>query len=744
MRTKHILLTFAGIILAIIAIFVGFTLYQANREQLALSLDLQYRTRLLADSLKESVEPAYGRNSTAELQKLVDKFANREHVVGFAIFDNRGGKVAASADLPADFLSGLSLVSNVMDSDKPAGEFVRNNGKNFYVLVEPIHQVDRVIGAFLVAQNSGYIDSGIRQIWGNNLLRLLIQIIIFGVVIALLIKWIVIQPILKLVESVKAARLSGNPDQALQKIKDQAFFKPLVGEIFKMTKSLSDARFSASEEARMRLEKIDTPWTAERLSEFIKAHIKDRKIFVMSNREPYIHQKVKNEISYSVPASGMVTALEPIMTACGGMWIAHGSGNADKEIADANGKLQVPPDDPHYTLKRIWLTAKEIKGHYVGFSNEAMWPLCHMAHTRPVFRKEDWIEYRRVNGKFAQTLLTEIKHVQQPLILIQDFHLALVPEMIKSSRPDAQIGLFWHIPWPAAESFSICPWRKEILRGMLGSDLIGFHTQQYCNNFLDTIGKEIESRIDLEQYSVTKDEHHTYIKQFPISIAFSDAKNGDTPLPDKKALLKLGVKTPLFGLGVDRLDYTKGILERFKGIESFLEKYVTYKEQFTFLQIAPISREDAQKYREYGEAVTEEAQRINKKFGTSSWEPIILLKKHFTHAELEPLYRLADICLVTSLHDGMNLVAKEFVAARSDEQGVLILSNFTGASRDLKAAILVNPYSAEETAEAIFTALTLPKTEQRRRMKQMRSVIKNYNVYRWSAEFIKTLTNLAS
>ena len=330
MRTKHILLTFAGIIIAIIAIFVGFTLYQANREQLALSLDLQYRTRLLADSLKESVEPAYGRNSTAELQKLVDKFANREHVVGFAIFDNRGGKVAASADLPADFLSGLSLVSNVMDSDKPAGEFVRNNGKNFYVLVEPIHQVDRVIGAFLVAQNSGYIDSGIRQIWGNNLLRLLIQIIIFGVVIALLIKWIVIQPILKLVESVKAARLSGNPDQALQKIKDQAFFKPLVGEIFKMTKSLSDARFSASEEARMRLEKIDTPWTAERLSEFIKAHIKDRKIFVMSNREPYIHQKVKNEISYSVPASGMVTALEPIMTACGGMWIAHGSGDADR------------------------------------------------------------------------------------------------------------------------------------------------------------------------------------------------------------------------------------------------------------------------------------------------------------------------------------------------------------------------------------------------------------------------------
>ena len=297
MRTKHILLIVIGVILAVIAVVVSFTLYQANREQLALSLDLQYRTRLLADSLKESVEPAYGRNSTVELQILVDKFANREHVAGFAIFDNRGGKVAASADLPANFLSGLSLISNVMDSDKPAGEFLRNNGKNFYVLVEPIHQVDRVIGAFLVAQNAGYIDSGIRQIWENNLLRLLLQIIIFGVVIALLIKWIVIRPILRLVESVKAARLSGNPDQALQKIKEQAFFKPLVGEIFKMTKSLSDARLSASEEARMRLEKLDSPWTAERLKEFTKAYLKDREIFVVSNREPYIHNKVKNKIT---------------------------------------------------------------------------------------------------------------------------------------------------------------------------------------------------------------------------------------------------------------------------------------------------------------------------------------------------------------------------------------------------------------------------------------------------------------
>jgi trehalose 6-phosphate synthase len=237
-------------------------------------------------------------------------------------------------------------------------------------------------------------------------------------------------------------------------------------EISKMSKSLLSARIAASQEARMRLEKIDSSWTDERLKEFIKVYLNDRQIFVVSNREPYIHKNIKNKIEYLVPASGMVTALEPIMEACGGLWIAHGSGDADKSMVDADDKLMVPPDEEKYTLKRIWLTDKEKKGYYVGFSNEALWPLCHLAHTRPIFRKEDWDEYRKVNGKFAQSLLTEIKNVQRPVVLVQDYHLALLAGMIKKSRPDAEVGLFWHIPWPSAENFNICPWRKEILEGI--------------------------------------------------------------------------------------------------------------------------------------------------------------------------------------------------------------------------------------------------------------------------------------
>ena len=519
------------------------------------------------------------------------------------------------------------------------------------------------------------------------------------------------------------------------------FFLPLASEITKMSSSLRQARSAASEEARMRLEKLDSPWTAERLQEFIKAHVRERPIYVVSSREPYVHERVgRKEVTWSVPASGLVTALEPVMVACGGTWLAHGSGSGDKQTADQEGKLRVPPDDPRYTLKRVWLTREDV-GH-TRFSNEALWPLAHMAHTRPVFRKEDWAAYRRVNGKFARELLQEIKDVQRPLILVQDFHFTLLPAMVKAARPDAQVALFWHIPWPSAELFSICPWRKEILEGMLGADVVGFHTQQYCNNFLDTVAKVVEARVDLEHFSISRAGHTCYVKPFPISIAFTNGEEPDDKEPNRSTLEDLGVTTERVGLGVDRLDYTKGILERFKAIEFLFDLHPEYLEKFTFLQIAPPSRAALEKYRTYGEDVSAEAERVNARFAKGDWKPIVLEKRHFTHAELNVLYRLADLCIVSSLHDGMNLVAKEFVAARSDEAGVLVLSRMTGASRDLKGAIAVNPYSAEEMAEATYQALQMPKTEQHRRMKSMRDTVKNYNVYRWSAELIKAVADL--
>jgi trehalose-6-phosphate synthase len=735
------LLGIIGAVILIVGLSVSaFTYNQVQKERAFLLDDLERRTSLLTDSLKESIRPSYLTHSTATLQSLLDKFAGRERLLGLAVYDDKSALYATSSGVPQELTDNPTVAEKAIDLDSGKGDFIQLKAGNTYAYASPLHQDEKVIGALTVFQKTDYINNTISEIWKTNFIRLLIQSLLFAISIVLILRWIIYQPIIAMTEAIKQAR-AGKLNDGSAIFKSHGFFKPIAAEISKMTRSLIIARTSASEEARLRLEKLDSPWTGERLKEFFKVYLKDRQIFVISNREPYIHKKEKNEISYQIPASGMVTALEPVMEACGGLWLAHGSGDADKLVVDANDKILVPPDEPKYTLKRIWLTEKEVKGHYIGFSNEALWPLCHLSHTRPIFRKEDWDEYRKVNAKFAQSLLTEIKNIKRPVILIQDYHFALLPEIIKNSRPDAEVGLFWHIPWPNAESFSICPWRKEILEGMLGADVIGFHTQQHCNNFLETVGKEIESLIDLEKFAITHNNHQSYIKPFPISVDFTGSEYASTESKENP-LLDFGIKTKFVGIGVDRMDYTKGILERFRGVEFFLDMYPSYKEKFTFLQIAPPSREAVEKYRQFGQEVIKEAERINKKFAANTWQPIILSQEHLTHEQIYPLYRAANICLVTSLSDGMNLVAKEFVASRNDEAGILILSQFTGASRDLKEALVINPYSAEETAEAIHTALNMPIMEQNRRMKKMRNSVKNYNVYRWAAEFLKTVGSL--
>ncbi|HEY4526646.1 MAG TPA: trehalose-6-phosphate synthase, partial [Candidatus Paceibacterota bacterium] len=619
------------------------------------------------------------------------------------------------------------------------GVFAKSGNETFYVFAVPIQDREsRTIGALTTIQNASYISSTIWNIWRDNLIRFLLQTILIAVAIFALVRWVFFKPLSQLAESIRAVR-RGEAVEDSGARSDVLF--PISNEIAKMTGSLRQARLAASQEARMRLEKLDTPWTAERLKEFIKAHVKDRSIFVVSNGEPYVNTRGKSGIEWTVPAGGIVTALEPVMQATGGMWIAHGSGEADKLLVDADDKVRVPHDEPQYTLKRVWLTRKEVEGYYNGFSNEALWPLCHMAHVRPIFRKENWTEYRKVNGLFAKTILNEIRGIERPLILVQDYHLALVPAMVKKSRPDAQVAIFWHIPWPSAAQFSICPWRKEILEGMLGADIVGFQTQQYCNNFLDTIATEIEARIDLEHFSIFRSDHQTFVKPFPISIAFPGIAEREEST-NRATLEQLGVTTEQVALGVDRLDYIKGIPERLKGIEFFFERHPEYIGRLTLLQIASPTRTSVDTYTKHAQTVFAEVERINRKLGTRDWKPIVLHHRSFTHAELRALYRLADVCLISSLHDGMNLVAKEYAAARGDETGVLVLSQFAGASRNMKGAILINPYSAEETAESIHKAITMPKTEQHRRMKAMRASVRDYNVYRWSAEIIKALAEL--
>lgn len=734
-RMRQVLLVTAAAVFAV-SLIVGFSaLSQANQEQLELTSRLTSRSQVLAESLAQSIEPSYNAQATSTVQGVIDRFVTSERLSGLAVFDHTGTSVASSDNLPLP--ENPRFITTVMDSNEAQGEFVRDGAETFYTYVLPLHEDERVVGALAVAQNATYIDESIRSIWIDNIVRLLSQLALFAIAIFVLVRWVFFRSISRLVESLQAARKG----EAFELPENASFLQPLAREFSKVSQSLRQARQAASDEARMRLEKLDSPWTAERLNEFIKAYVKDRHLVVISNREPYVHTHTKEGVRWSVPAGGVITALETVMAACGGTWIAHGSGDADRETADQTGRLRVPPDEPRYTLRRVWLKDEEVQGYYTGFSNEALWPLSHMAHTRPAFRKEDWSMYRKVNGTFAKMVLDEIRHVERPLVIVNDYHFALLPELIKKSRPDAQVAMFWHIPWPSPESFSICPWRKELLQGMLGADLVGFHTQQYCNNFIDTVSAEIESLIDFEHFSIERSGHRSFIKPFPISIAFPGSAEPQGAA-DPSVLEQLGIRSEFVALGVDRLDYTKGILERFKGVEFFLDTRPEYAERFTFLQIASPTRETVEKYREYGEQVAAEADRINKKFGTRAWQPIVFERRTYTHAELLELYRLAHVCLVTSLHDGMNLVAKEYVAARSGEDGVLILSKFTGAARDLKQAIMINPYNAEESADAIHQAITMTPVEQHQRMKAMRRSISDYNIYRWSAELIKALSQI--
>jgi trehalose 6-phosphate synthase len=738
---KQILIIFLGGALAVSAIALGFTYLQAYEERAALEADLQYRTLILADSLVESVQPAVRADATSSVQRLVDRFGDRERVAGLLVIDSNGAAIAGSQVLPAMISGETPFVAAAMDSDASQSAFGRDDTGTYFMSATPMHdERGAVIGALVLFQSADYINESVSGIWRSNFLRLFLQLLLFFGAVVILVRWIILNPIHKLEESIRSARAEGGTVPASE---HGTFFRPIVHEITKLSQSLLAARSAASEEARLRLEQIDTAWTSERLKGFVKSYIKGRPIYVVSHREPYVHEKVGKDIKVSVPAGGVVTALESVMAACGGTWIAYASGDADKETADEDGKIAVPPDEPTYTLRRVWADEEDHRGFYAGFANEALWPLCHMVHNRPIFRTDDWTAYRTINGLFAETILNEIRDVERPVILVQDYHFALLPRMIKNARPDAQVGIFWHIPWPAAEQFSICPWRKEILDGLLGADVVGFHTQQYCNNFTETVAKEIESLIDYEHFTITREGHTSHIEAFPISIAFTEGNEFVDDGAEKRALEALGVSSEFVGLGVERLDYTKGILERFKAIEFFFDEHPDYCERFTFLQIAAPSRESVQKYRDYAEAVESEAERINARFATRSWKPIHFEHRSFTHAELQPLYRAANVCLVTSLHDGMNLVAKEFVAARDDEGGVLVLSQFTGASRDLSGAIIVNPYSAEETAAAIHEALTMSAAKQHVRMKSMRQTLRDYNIYRWSAEFLRAVARLS-
>ncbi|HET7208006.1 MAG TPA: trehalose-6-phosphate synthase [Terriglobales bacterium] len=730
-----------SLVVAIAVVSLLFSVHRVAVEKRNLRRDLGRRAEVLAESLQDSAEPLLERGSHKELLRVVERFGNRERLTGVVVYNKRGELLAASSWVKSQPVTDLPMVSQALAKDQAQGDFVVLGATPSHVYALPLHRQGEMAGVLAVIHDASYIQTRADRVWRETFIQVLVEGTIVILLTLLILRWSLQGPIAKTAQWIRALRAGralphpSGPELQL--------FHPFAKEVTNLAASLEAARAAAVKEAQLR-QAGDSLWTAERLSVFVSQKLSNARLFVISNREPYTHVRKGKEIEVVIPPSGLVTAMEPILQACDGTWIAHGDGTADREVVDRQDSLRVPPEEPKYTLKRVWLTKEEEQGYYFGFSNEGMWPLCHIAHTRPLFREQDWAAYRLVNQKFCDAAIEAMAETEQPVVLVQDYHFALLPRLIKQQRPDARVAIFWHIPWPNPEAFAICPWRAELLDGLLGADLVGFHIQDHCDNFLETVDHTLECRIS-DHSVVDRKTHRTLVKPFPISVVFpgdSPCAGDEDELERITVLRELGSEALFLGVGVDRVDYTKGILERFAAIECFLEKYPAYTGQFSFIQVAAPSRTHIKRYHDLLAEVEAEAERINWKFQSSKWKPILFLKRQHTHREIRRLYRATDFCLVTSLHDGMNLVAKEFVASRTDEQGVLVLSQFAGAARELSDALVINPYDIGRTAEAIRYALEMDPTERQTRMRRLRQVVKEQNVYRWASDLISRLCDI--
>jgi alpha,alpha-trehalose-phosphate synthase [UDP-forming] len=490
--------------------------------------------------------------------------------------------------------------------------------------------------------------------------------------------------------------------------------------------------------------KTRSTWNKADLGRLVERDFKDSRFIAVSNREPYIHRHEAGRIECIQPASGLTVALDPILRATGGTWVAHGSGDADRMMVDGRDHVAVPPDRPSYTLRRVWLDKTTEDRYYYGLANEGLWPLCHIAFQRPLFRLRDWESYREANEIFAEAVLEEADG-EPAFVFIQDYHFGLLPRILKNRNPNLTIAQFWHIPWPNRETFRAFPWKEELLDGLLGNDLLGFHLQYHCANFLETIDRGLEAKVDTECCEVTRGGRVTQVRPFPISIDFDEHVRQclEPSVEDdmNRWRAELGA-CEFLGIGIDRADYTKGIPERLWALDRLLEMCPEYRGRLTFLQVAVPSRTRIEGYNRLNHEIENIVDRINERWGTPAWRPVYLCHRHLPQKELMALHRLAHFCMVTSLHDGMNLVAKEFAASRTDEDGVLILSSFTGAARELTSALLVNPFSADQMAEALRRALEMGRREREQRMRNLRKTVSDNNVYTWAANVIRSLAEL--
>jgi trehalose 6-phosphate synthase len=656
-----------ALIASVILVSAASTYFDVLAHRHVLREDLERRTKWMGMSIEPDVRGALATGDPSALPGLTQLLKNGTGTLGLAIYDAHGNLLACSG--PPDVMGALGsgVVERSLQRGVEADAFGHAGQWQWLEDAFPIHDGNRLQGAMALVVDASYIRSEGIALWRRGFWRIVALVILIVAITLGMVRWFLLRPMSRVAERLRHLRTGHTDKSAEPELRDLGFFSPLAREVETMAQSLKAARAAAAAEARLR-EAGAHLWTAERLAVHIRNRAGSSNIFVVSNREPYMHVREGRTIACVVPPSGLVTALEPVLRACDGVWVAGGSGDADSTTVDEFDRLRVPPDEPRYTLRRVWLSEEEEARYYDGFSNEGLWPLCHIAHTRPIFRAADWECYQLINRRFADALLEEMRDSAEPVVFAQDYHLALLPRLVKEARPDARVAIFWHIPWPNPEAFGICPWQSELLDGLLGADLIGFHIPLHCHNFLATVDRALEARTDRDHMSVLRHGHASVIRPYPVSVAFDAvlrpaasldeaAMEQERAVARQRLLSEFGVRAESLALGVDRLDYTKGIVERLEAIGQLLEDHPWHRERLTMVQIAAPSRTRIPSYADLRRRVEETVQRINSRYQTAHWRPIVLIERQCTHEEVRQWYRAADLCLVTSLHDGMNLVA---------------------------------------------------------------------------------------
>ena len=721
MKFLNLQLRFLAPLVATLVVAAYFALPLMDRLTLRwFARDLNSRGSLVTNTLSDSIAAALGDSRDARLQTLFDRAVQDERLFAIGLCSLDGKMLRRSGSFPRT----LDCQQAQAAADLPEPR-LRLAGGAVHVGVHTVDSESGPIAKLVLLHDLSFIDRRSQ----DTRRYLLLFIAALGLTIALI--------------TVVVAQLSwrGWVSGVRGLLRGEGLLRPMMAtpEMAPLAAEIR-ARMRDLEDEYRRAQGPQANWDPERLRALLRTQLQGDQVIVVSNREPYIHEATAGGVMIRRPASGLVTAVEPVMRACSGTWIAHGSGSADRTVVDRHDRVGVPPGRDEYLLRRIWLSAEEERGYYYGFANEGMWPLCHVAHVRPVFRESDWEHYRNVNRRFADAVVEEARS-EDPVVLVQDYHFALVPAMIRARLPRATILTFWHIPWPNPESFGICPWSREILEGMLGRTILGFHTRFHCKNFIETVDRFLEARIEHEHSTISFEGDETLVESYPISIEWpSEAQRAAWP-PVAECRRRVFERMALpadtcLALGVDRFDYTKGILERLHAVERLLEKRPEWIGRFVFVQVAAPSRSLLEEYQTFQERIARVTARINERFGHSNYRPVHLLVEHHEHDAVTELFRACDICVVTSLHDGMNLVCKEFVAARDDEQGALILSRFAGAAREMTEALIVNPYHVEETADALHRAATMPAAEQRERMASLRMTVRENNVFRWAGHML--------